>query len=153
MEGSTTEGAAAFVQQGRYCACLNLRKAARAVTNLYDDALRPTGLRATQFALLSITKLLGSVTVSRLAEAAVLDRTTLTRNLKPLEKRGLVRVTSGADRRVREVVITARGQKLWTRAIPLWAAAQRRIADGLGERRLRQLVTDLEATVAVARAS
>jgi DNA-binding MarR family transcriptional regulator len=144
--------AAAFPEAGRYCACFNLRKAARAVTSLYDEALRPTGLRATQFALLSITKTLGSVPVSQLAEAAVMDRTTLTRNLKPLEKRGLVRVRSGADRRVHEVTITARGRHLWTRSIPLWWRAQRRITDGLGEARLRALVADLEAAVAVARA-
>ena len=142
---------AAFLESGRYCACLNLRKAARAVTSFYDETLRPTRLRATQFALLSITRVLGSVTVSQLADAAVMDRTTLSRNLKPLEKRGLVRVRAGTDRRVREVTITPRGQELWTAAIPLWSAAQRRITEGLGETRLRRLVTELDATVAVVR--
>jgi DNA-binding MarR family transcriptional regulator len=146
------DGAAEFLEKGRYCACFNLRKAARAVTSFYDEALRPTGLRATQFGLLSITKALGSVPVSQLADAAVMDRTTLTRNLKPLEKRGLVRVRSGADRRVHEVTITARGRRVWATAVPLWVGAQRRFIDGLGEARLRTLVTDLDATVAVARA-
>ncbi len=147
-----TSTTAAFLEAGRYCACFNLRKAARAVTSLYDEVLRPTRLRATQFALLTITRVSGSVPVSQLAEAAVMDRTTLTRNLRPLEKRGLVRVRAGADRRVREVAITPRGRQVWTTAIPLWWQAQRHITNGLGETRLRKLVADLDATVAVARA-
>ena len=142
---------AEFVEAGRYCACFSLRKAARAVTMLYDDVLRPTGLRATQFALLTIAQAVGSVTVSQLAEHAVIDRTTLTRNLGALQRRGLIRIREGKDRRVREVQITPRGHEAWSRAVPLWYEAQSRITKGLGEQRLRGLVADLSATVAVAR--
>jgi DNA-binding MarR family transcriptional regulator len=149
--GATAADAAAFLEAGQYCACFNLRKAARAVSSLYDDALRPVGLRATQFALLTITSALGSVTVTQLAEHAVMDRTTLTRNLGPLEKRGLVRVCEGTDRRVREVRLTPRGREVWSKGIPLWHQAQNRIAEGLGEKRLRSLVADLGAAVAVVR--
>jgi len=138
-------------EAGRYCACFSLRKAARAVTILYDDVLRPVGLRATQFALLSIAQTLGSVTVTQLAAHAVIDRTTLTRNLQALQRRGLIRIREGKDRRVREVELTPRGQEAWSSAVPLWHEAQTRITRGLGEKRLRGLVADLSATVAVAR--
>jgi DNA-binding MarR family transcriptional regulator len=148
---AVTTRAADFAEAGRYCACFSLRKAARAVTILYDDVLRPTGLRATQFALLSITQALGSVTVGQLAEHAVIDRTTLTRNLRALERRGLVRIRAGKDRRVREVQMTPRGEEAWASAVPRWYEAQQRITSGLGEKRLRGLVADLGATVAVAR--
>ena len=79
------------------CTCFNLRKAARAVTQYYDDALRPSGLRVTQFSLLSVIKQFGTVNIGTLADEAVMDRTTLTRNLKLLEQEGLVTITaSGA---------------------------------------------------------
>jgi DNA-binding MarR family transcriptional regulator len=149
--GATMLKPADFIEAGKYCACFSLRKAARAVTTLYDDVLRPTGLRATQFALLTIAHALGSMTVTQLAEHAVIDRTTLTRNLRALERRGLVRIREGKDRRVREVQMTARGQEAWSSAVPLWFEAQSRITKGLGEKRLRGLVADLSATVAVAR--
>jgi DNA-binding MarR family transcriptional regulator len=138
-------------EAGSVCACFNLRKAARAVTSMYDEALRPTGLRATQLPLLMITKVLGTTTVTQLAEAVVMDRTTLTRNLRPLEKRGLIRVEEGEDRRVRHVTIRPRGLEVLRKAIPLWREAQARMTGGLGEARFQQLVSNLNATVAVAR--
>ncbi len=82
------------------CACLNVRKAARAVTQLYDEVLQPSGLRATQFNLLVAIALAGEAPVTRLADALVMDRTTLTRNLKPLESQGLITIEAGTDRRV-----------------------------------------------------
>jgi DNA-binding MarR family transcriptional regulator len=142
---------AKLVEAGRRCACFNLRKATRAVTSLYDEVLRPTGLRATQFTLLMITKGFGSVSVTRLAEEAVMDRTTLTRNLGPLEKQGLIRVEEGQDRRVRKVTLTPRGHDTLVEAVPLWQVAQTQITKGLGEERLRQLLSNLDATVAVVR--
>ena len=77
------------------CACANLRKATRAVTQVYDAALRPSGLKATQFTLLATLATLGDPPLTRLAEAMVKDRTTLTRNLKPLIAKGSVRVAEG----------------------------------------------------------
>ena len=72
------------------CACLNVRKAARAITQLFDEVLQPTGLRSTQFPLLVTVALLGEAPVTQLAEELVMDRTTLARNLKPLESQGLL---------------------------------------------------------------
>ncbi|MFQ5520815.1 MAG: MarR family winged helix-turn-helix transcriptional regulator [Candidatus Methylomirabilia bacterium] len=137
------------LQIGAVCACANLRRAARAVTQLYDEALRPTGLRVTQLTLLVAARRLEPVTVTRLAEATVMDRTTLTRDLKPLEREGFIRIEPGGDRRVREVTLTDQGRKALARALPLWEKAQSRVATGLGQARLRRLLSDLSATVAL----
>ena len=82
------------------CVGFNLRKANRAVSQLYDEMLRPTGIRGTQYSLLVVLKIVGSVLVTELAEKIVMDRTTLSRNLEVMEKQGLVSVTPGEDRLV-----------------------------------------------------
>ena len=92
-----------FVEPAQSCLCFALRKSARAITQQYDTMLRPLGLKATQFSLLVGIRLFGLVTVNRLAEAMVMDRTTLTRNLQPLETQGLIQTIPGADRREREI--------------------------------------------------
>lgn len=140
----------ARVERAQGCACFNLRKAARAVTQLYDEALRPADLRVTQFALLTATRLLGSAPMTRLAERMGMDRTTLTRNLRPLERQGLIRVRPGKDGRVREVVLTGRGQEALDRAVPLWERVQARVVRGLGGPRWRRLLGDLTAMAALA---
>ena len=89
------------LEVARSCAVLNLRRAARAVTNRYEDEMRALGLKATQFSLLVAAALRGPVNISALAELMVMDRTTLTRNLKSLQKRGLLRAVPGSDRRTR----------------------------------------------------
>ena len=139
-----------FMNEGQLCACANLRKAVRAVSQLYDDAFRPIGLRATQFGLLGATGMLGPVTINRLAEAIVMDRTTLTRNLRPLEKQGLLQIKSGKDRREREVSITRRGQVVLAKGYPLWKKAQGKVVKGLGQERVNRLLKDLSAVVKVA---
>lgn len=135
------------------CACGNLRKAARAVTQLYDQALRPTGLRITQFGILGATMAMQPVTVTRLAEETVTDRTTLTRNLKLLEKQGLIRVDAGNDRREREVTLTDLGREALVKALPNWQKAQANVVKGLGEERWKALQEELSAVVSVARGS
>ena len=90
---------ASCLEMGRTCLCFNIRKAARAVTHLYDKFLRPAGRRATQFALLMAAKINGPVTLTRPAKITVMDRTTLTRNLVVLEKRGFITIEAGEDRR------------------------------------------------------
>ncbi len=131
------------------CACFNLRKTTRAITQLYDEALRPTGLRVTQFSLLIATMMLGSVTVTRLAEIGVMDRTTLTRNLKPLEKKGLIKVVPGDDQRTRIVTLTAHGKEVLSKALPLWEKAQSRVIKRLGQERWNSLMTNLSEMVSL----
>ena len=131
------------------CACLNIRKAARAITQLYDAATRPTtGLRATQISILVATRMLGPVTVKHLAKAIVTDRTTLTRNLKLLEKQGFVQIQPGNDRRVREISLTDQGHEVLVRAYPLWKQVQSRMVSSLGQERFGRLLLDLSDVVA-----
>ncbi len=139
-----------FMNESQLCACANLRKAVRAVSQLYDDAFRPIGLRATQLGLLGATGMLGPLTINRLAEAIVMDRTTLTRNLRPLQKQGLLRIRPGKDRREREVSITKRGEIILAKGYPLWKKAQGKVVKGLGQERVNRLLKDLSAVVYVA---
>jgi DNA-binding MarR family transcriptional regulator len=132
---------------GRTCACFKVRKAARAVTKLYEEVLRPIGLRATQFSLLMAVRVTGPVTVVKLAQITVMDRTTLTRNLQILEKRRLIEIKPGKDRREREVTLTAVGMETLAKAIPLWEEAQDRVRQGLGEEKMRHLMDDLSEMI------
>jgi DNA-binding MarR family transcriptional regulator len=111
------------------CACKNLRRSARAVTQLYDDTLRPSGLRITQFTLLVAVALREPVQVTQLADTLALDRTTLARDLGPLTERDLVEVTAGEDRRTRVVRLTRQGREAIARAYPLWRQAQARLME------------------------
>ena len=142
-----------FYEEAPACACFNIRKAARAISQLYDDVLRPSGLRVTQFSILAVTRRLGPVTVTRLAEETVTDRTTLTRNLKVLSQQKLVRIVPGDDRREREVSLTDRGRAALAQAYPMWKDVQAQVAQRLGRERFRRMLSDLGETVALTRTS
>lgn len=130
------------------CCCFNLRRASRLVTQIYDETLRPSGIRATQFTLLAMVRGKGSLSVNELAELALTDRTTLTRNLRPLERDGLIETAPGDDQRVREISITAKGERVLGRALPLWERAQERVRARLGGANVERLVRDLRTAVA-----
>ena len=142
-----------FGEEAPACVCFNIRKAARAISQLYDDVLRPSGLRVTQFSILAVTRRLGPVTVTRLAEETVTDRTTLTRNLKVLGQQKLIRITPGHDRREREVTLTDRGGAALAQAYPFWKKIQAQVTQRLGPDRYRRLLSDLRATLALTRTS
>jgi len=125
------------------CTCYNTRKTARAVTEFYDRVLEPSGVTATQFTLLGAISILGPGPISRLAENMALDRTTLTRNLKLLQKTGWIGMRPGADRRERVVSLTPDGQAAVERATPMWRDAQSRIESTLGTDRWHRLQDDL----------
>ena len=125
------------------CACGRLRRAARALTQLYDDAIAPAGLRVTQFSLLRTLARAGSMRISEFAAAQLLDRTALSRNLDPLVERGLVKVVQGSDARTREVVLTRAGETALRTAMPYWESAQKRVAKRLGGTRLDRLIATL----------
>jgi DNA-binding MarR family transcriptional regulator len=114
------------------CACVRARRAARALTDVYDDALRPVGLKITQFSALRTTERLQPVSISVLADEMALDRSTLGRNLLVLERRGLVRLGAGDDLRERSVTLTPSARRLLERAIPLWEQAQRTVERTVG---------------------
>ncbi|MCI0330417.1 MAG: MarR family winged helix-turn-helix transcriptional regulator [candidate division Zixibacteria bacterium] len=134
------------------CTCFNLRKASRAVTQMYEAALEPAGLRAPQFGILAAVAATKSVTITRLAEILVMDRTTLTRNLKPLTSRRLVKVLPGADRRSKKVELTKKGSETLLRAVPLHKGAQARIESGL-DGQWPNMLSDLTRLIRVAQKS
>jgi DNA-binding MarR family transcriptional regulator len=108
----------------RQCACSAARRKSRELTRFYDRAMRGSGLRTSQFTLLATLIQTGPMAATRLADFLGLDRTTLTRNLRPLVRDGLIIVEDGADRRVHNAAITARGVEAARRAFPLWRKAQ-----------------------------
>jgi len=116
------------------CACFDLRKATRAVSRLYDDCLRPLGLNITQYSLLRVIEP-EQVSVSALSRAMVMDRTSITRALAPLERDGLIRSLAGSDKRTRIVSLTKKGAKLLSEANPRWNEAQKTLLDLTGEER------------------
>jgi len=125
------------------CTCGRLRRAARALTRLYDDEMAPSGLRVTQFSLLRTLERGGTATISALAGAALLDRTALSRNLDPLVARGWVAVAPGADARTRQASLTTAGRAALRAAQPHWARAQAIVARRLGDAKVRALLEAL----------
>ena len=106
------------------CLCLHVHRAARALARRFDDVLRPLGLTNGQFSLLMSLNRPQPPTIGSVAELLAMDRTTLTANLKPLERRGLMKVSiDKQDRRSRRLVLAAAGRKLLTRAYPVWRQA------------------------------
>lgn len=115
------------------CMVFNSRMAARAITRRYDSYLRPHGLTATQFSLLGALKLTGASTVSALAEARGFERTTLTRNLDRLEQMGLIASRGAEKGNGRICAVTAAGEAMIDRLLPLWRKAQAEMRQTLSE--------------------
>src|SRR5262245_36676628 len=134
------------------CACASLRRAARAVTQIYDDALRGTGLRATQLTLLQVLERRGELTQAALADFLAHDSTTLTRTLRPLATRKWIRSRPGKDRRERYWSITATGRRKLESALPTWEARQSQLRKRLGDDRWHSMLSDLAAIAGSARA-
>ncbi len=133
------------------CVCFGIRRAARAVTRMYDDALRPAGIRSTQLAILNAVRLIGPLSVKRLAAATVIDRTTLTRSLKLLEREELVRIEAGDDRREKNVTLTDNGAAKLELAFPMSAAAQAGAELLLGPENMTRLQEMLKGLVGATR--
>jgi DNA-binding MarR family transcriptional regulator len=132
------------------CACLDLRKATRAVSRLYDDYLRPLGLNTTQYSLLRVIESEPQISISTIGRYMVMDRTSVTRALVPLERDGLVRSGPGSDRRTRIILLTKKGAKLLAGAQPRWDEAQKTLLKLIGGQRwsiMRGLLRDIMQTV------
>lgn len=130
--------------------CFNLRKATRAVTQFYDRRLEPADIRSTQFNLLLTLSSSAGKTLTEMAEGLVMDRTTLTRNLKPLEKAELITTTKLSDRRTKGYVLTEKGRSAIERGVPLWQKAQEQITSQLGEDRYKRLLEELKVVRSLA---
>lgn len=130
------------------CNCFAVRSAARHVTQLYDQFLAPSGLRATQFSILAKLDRLGPMTINAMAEAMVADRTTLGRNIKPLQRDGLISIeASASDGRAKELHLTKAGTKRLDEARKAWAQAQMRFERTFGTKRAANLRDMLRAVV------
>ncbi|MGK3992831.1 MarR family winged helix-turn-helix transcriptional regulator [Sorangium sp. So ce1024] len=135
------------------CALVRVRRASRALTRLYDESLRPLGLQATQLTMLVAVATCGDegVRLSALADGLVMDRTTLTRNLVPLEKAGLLRVARAPDdARVRLIFLTRQGERAIEAAFPLWQQTQTHVREQLGPGKTDALREELGRVVEVA---
>ncbi|HIM43262.1 MAG TPA: MarR family transcriptional regulator [Rhodospirillales bacterium] len=147
MTGRMSKPARAILDGTAGCACLSLRGAARAVTQMYDEILKPSGLKATQFSVLAAVATQGPASMTVISNALVMDRTTLTRNLKPLMGRGLIKSGKSQDRRQRPIEITSKGETVLARALPLWKQAHDQIVTGVGFARWQGMVRLLEETI------
>ena len=131
------------------CYCFAVRSAARHLTQLYDQVLAPVGLRVTQFSILAKLKLRDPLTINALAEDMVMDRTTLGRNIQPLERDGLIRIEPAPfDRRAKELHLTKAGEKRLQAGREAWAKAQARFEASFGTKRAAELRMLLRAAVA-----
>jgi DNA-binding MarR family transcriptional regulator len=133
------------------CACFDLRRATRAVSRMYDDFLRDEGLNVTQFSLLRVIYAEKELSISMLGRYMVMDRTSITRALAPLERDGLIHSRSGADKRIRIISVTNKGRKLVDDAEPKWRQAQEALIETIGEGRWRAMCTVLRDTTRMVR--
>ena len=129
------------------CLAFHLKKASRAITQIYDQALTPCGLRSTQFNILVTFFTLKSPTLTMMAQSLVMDRTTLTRNLKPIEKSGFIEPIQARDKRSKAYSLTELGKATLQKSFPIWLDITNRLEEHLGEESLSLLIGNLKHTL------
>jgi len=128
-----------------HCVSNNLHQTARAISRIYGEEMRSSGIQRSQFAILGYLNKLGVVQLTELADMLFMERTTLSRNLKPLVKNGLVQINkSPADARARDISLTKEGKTRFREATKLWRKAQKRILASFGEDNWRALEVSLQ---------
>jgi DNA-binding MarR family transcriptional regulator len=132
------------------CACATARRAARAITQLYDERLRPHGIEAPQFAILALIDALGEANQAAVGSHFGLDKTTLSRNVKLLEERGWVGLSTGEDRRERRLTLTKTGRARLAAARPAWRRAQAAMENALGPKQWDAIFDALDAVTGAA---
>ena len=125
------------------CPAFNIRAASRIITQLFDEILKPSGLQVTQFTVLVGIHILDSPSISKLAKELVMDRTTLTRGLKPLEGEELIKIVSGDDKRTHFVKLTSKGKDTLRKTLPYWEKARTVVSEEFGQKHLDVLLKDL----------
>ena len=126
------------------CVCFQLRKTSRTITQLYDAALQPAGLRSTQFALLVAVAKKEPITISELGDLLVIDPTTLSRSLRKLQRMEHVELVSGADRRERLVRLSSKGRRIVRKSLPHWAKVQEQVVSMLAQPGWREIQKSLD---------
>ena len=129
------------------CSGFNLKKATRRVQNLFDEAFKPVGLEGTQYTVLSHIFVYEPISLTKLADLMDVDRTTLARNLGPLEKNGLVYIKPGSDKRVKLIGISDKGKEVLSEALPLWIETQEKIKKVLGLESWDSMMNNLSGLV------
>lgn len=129
---------------GFACVGFNLRKASRLLSQIYDQALKPAKLKGTQFSLLMAVAGQEDTTIGKLARPLGMERSTVSRNAKILEKRGLLKIEEGEDRRLQRISLTEKGALVLQEAVPFWEDVQERLATELGEERIKTFMEDLK---------
>ncbi|HEY7291757.1 MAG TPA: MarR family winged helix-turn-helix transcriptional regulator [Vicinamibacterales bacterium] len=137
--------------EGIACACATIRRASRAVTQLYDTWLREYGVEGPQFALLAMLERLGECNQAAMGQRLDLDKTTLSRNLKLLKQRGWIDVARGADARERRITLTAGGRRQLAAAKPAWRRAQSQLRSALNEHDWDSMLQVLDGVTHAAR--
>jgi len=149
MSNSPLKSKLAIVNQvPATCMGLHIRRASRILTQVYDSALRPTGLVVNQFTLLVAIHLFEPVPITQLAQELFADQTTVTRNIKLLERQGFVAIAPSEDRRIKLVSLTVEGQTVLAKALPLWEEVQAKLRQHFGEQKwqdLLSLLTEVKA--------
>jgi DNA-binding MarR family transcriptional regulator len=126
------------------CVCFNLRWVTRAVTQFYDTEMRRHGIRPTQGSVLAVLRAKDTWNMAELSDCLGMERTTLVRNLRPLQREGLVQAVGGGRGRRVELAITAKGRKQIEKLAPAWKSAQSAVVKTLGEKRWSAILSDLE---------
>ena len=118
------------------CICQNIRRAANVVTAFYDSVMKPLGITANQYSILRHVQVLAPCTTTKLAEAMGLERTTLTRNLKPLTQAELLEDFATSGQRDHQYQLTGSGEKLLKKALPRWEKSQKQLQHHIGEKEM-----------------
>ncbi|HEY6348907.1 MAG TPA: winged helix DNA-binding protein [Candidatus Angelobacter sp.] len=126
------------------CVCFQLRRTSRAITQLFDVALQPGGIRSTQFALLVAVAKKEPITISELGDLLVIDSTTLSRSLRKLEQMAFLKTVSGSDRRERLVQLTAKGRRVLEKSLPYWRRVQAEVVSRLTDPGWCEIRKDLQ---------
>ncbi len=132
------------------CLCHHVRRTARAVTRLFDEALQPTGVKAAQFNILAAIAARDVTSAAEISKLLAMDRTTLSRNLKPLREAGYITTEGGAGRRPDVLSLTATGRVIFSRAADLWRQAQGQLTGRLGPGQAGLLLQTLDAATLAA---
>jgi len=131
------------------CVCGLFRKGARITTQIYDKFLHPSGLKVTQYSMLSTIKKHQNISVTKLAAESLLERTTCTRNLKILEGKSLISILPGEDKRVKEVKLTQLGLETLDAATPLWNTAQDFVFSKIGQDETSLMIANLQKNLKI----
>lgn len=135
------------ISKGNECTAFNLKRATRIVQALFDEAFKPVGLEGTQYTVLSHVYVAEPISLTKLADMMDVDRTTLARNLAPLEKKRLVEIKPGSDKRAKLITTTDKGKEILSNAMPLWAETQEKIKETLGVENWSSMISNLNGLV------